>query len=171
MDRPPTAAISLVAILLLGSIVVYAWVESGSGFRVCTPPDNPSELEKYVKTIAALDQVVDLGIKLSTTLAGVGAALLLGLKSSIRSTPIVRYCTLLSTILFVESALYAVWWRTGIAELWLNNCPALVTKPRLEFRFDAHFYLFVAGLISIGLLVVGALFSSPAEQDAGGDFS
>jgi hypothetical protein len=162
--------IFLVALTLVGSLAAYAWVESGSGFKVCTPPD-PSELEKYVKTIAALDQVVDLGIKLSTTLAGLGAALLLGLKTGVRSTPFVRFCIFFSTILFVQSALYAIWWRTGIAELWFNDCLALIAETRLQYRFNAHFYFFVGGLISIGLLVLGAMFAPPTEQSTSGDFS
>lgn len=168
MRRRAVSTIFLVVLILVGSSAVYVWVASGSAF-VCTPLDDPSKVEKYAKTIAALDQVVDLGIKLSTTLAGLGAALLLGLKAGMRSTPVMRLCILFSTILFVQSALYAIWWRTGIAELWLNDCPTLVAETRLQYRFNAHFYLFVGGLISIGLLVIGAIFTTPTEPSTSGD--
>ena len=123
-----------------------------------------------MRTIGSLDQVVDLGIKLSTTLAGLGAALLIGLRKGMKLTSPVKFFVLLSTILFVQSALYAIWWRTGIAELWLNDCPPLVAESRLQYRFNAHFYLFVAGLLSLGLVVVSSFFADQ-NPESKGEFS
>ena len=160
-----------VVVVLGGSILIYLWVQSGGSF-VCTPLDKSkanyqTEIQKYEKTIAAVDQVVDLGIKLSTTLAGLGAALLLGLKSGLRTSAVVNLLVFVASVLLVQSALYAIWWRTGIAESWLNDCVQLVAENRLEYRFNAHFYLLVAGLISLGLIVVGALFSGPVSRSDG----
>jgi hypothetical protein len=109
-------------------------------------------------------QVVDLGIKMSTTLAGLGAALLLGLKSGLRTTRLTKLFVLFGTVLFVESALYAVWWRMGIAELWLNGCLALVAENRLMYRFYAHFYLFLAALVALGFVVLCAAFANSENE-------
>jgi hypothetical protein len=166
MQRGTVLSVVGVGCVIVVSGLIYYWVQSGSSF-VCTPPPK-TDIEKYEKIIAALDQVIDLGIKLSTTLAGLGAALLLGLKSGLKASSLVNLLVFLATVLFVESALYAIWWRTGIAELWLNDCLPLVAENRLEYRFNAHFYLFVAGLISLGLIVVGAVFTKPDSQSGGG---
>jgi len=161
--------ISAVALILSASMAIFLWVLSGSHFKVCLPPE-PAQLDKYVRTIGSLDQVVDLGIKLSTTLAGLGAALLIGLRKGMTLTGPVKFFVLLSTILFVQSALYAIWWRTGIAELWLNDCPPLVAESRLQYRFNAHFYLFVAGLLSLGFVVVSSFFADQ-NPESNGEFS
>jgi hypothetical protein len=167
MGRDTRWSIFGVASLALVSLLIFGYVISGSSF-VCPVLAKPDP-EKYAKVIAALDQVVDLGIKLSTTLAGLGAAMLLGWKSEWRTTqPVIRFLVLLGAILFVQSALYAIWWRTGIAEAWFNNCPQLVAENRLQYRFEAHFYLFVLGLLCLGAIVVGALFTAP-NADANGD--
>jgi hypothetical protein len=44
----------------------------------------------------------------------------------------------------------------GVAELWLNECFSIVAKPRLTLRYDAHFYFFFTGLLSMALVVFGA---------------
>jgi hypothetical protein len=151
----------LVGLLCL-SALAYSWVAAGS-FRVCTPQDAE---DSFVKTIAALDSIVDLSIKLSTTLVGLGAALLIGLKSGLRLTFPIKVIVIIATLLLIQSALYAVWWRFGVAELWLNQCLELVDEARLDRRYQAHFYFFLAGLVSLGVLVIGAMFS---EQTSGDD--
>ena len=150
----------LVGLMCL-SALAYFWVAAGS-FSVCTPQESE---DTYAKTIAALDGIVDLGLKLSTTLVGFGAALLIGWKSELELTFPIRVIILVATLLLIQSALYAVWWQFGVAELWLNNCLELVAQPMLGRRYQAHFYFFLAGLISLGVLVIGALFS----EQAGGD--
>jgi hypothetical protein len=150
----------LVGLICL-SALAYSWVAAGS-FSVCTPQESE---DTYAKTIAALDGIVDLGMKLSTTLVGFGAALLIGWKSELELTFPIRVIILVSTLLLIQSALYAVWWRLGVAELWLNDCLELIAQPMLGRRYQAHFYFFLAGLLSLGVLVIGALFS----EQAGGD--
>jgi hypothetical protein len=141
--------------------LTYSWVAAGS-FKVCTPQDS----DNYVKMVAALDSIVDLGIKLSTTLVGLGAALLIGWKSGLRLTFPIKVILIIASLLLIQSALYGVWWRFGIAELWLNDCLELVTQPRLGRRYEAHFYFFLSGLISLGALVIGTIFS---ERPGGDD--
>jgi hypothetical protein len=148
--------VTLSAVILLSALLYY-WVREGS-FKVCTPQ---APEEKYQKTIAALDAIVDLGLRLSTTLVGLGAALLIGLKSGLKLTGPIKILIIVSAVFFVQSALYAVWWRFGIAELWLNECLELVSEPWLDRRYQAHFYFFLAGLLSIGVLVISAVFAVP----------
>jgi hypothetical protein len=154
--------VSLLIGLICLSVLAFVWVAAGS-FKVCTPQQ---DVESYAKTIAALDGIVDLGLKLSTTLVGLGAALLIGWKSELKLTFAIRVIVLAATVFLIQSALYAVWWRFGIAELWLNDCLELIAEPMLGRRYQAHFYFFLAGLVSLGVLVIGALF---AEQAAGDD--
>jgi hypothetical protein len=148
--------------LICLSAVAYFWVAAGS-FKVCTPQE--SSQDTYAKTIGALDGIVDLGLKLSTSLVGLGAALLIGWKSGLKLTFAIKIIILIATLLLIQSALYAVWWRFGVAELWLNDCLELVAEPLLGRRYQAHFYFFLAGLVSLGVLVIGALFSEAASGD------
>jgi hypothetical protein len=77
-----------VALLLVITVVAY-WNVAGPGFKACAVPDKVADAANYQKTISALDGVVDLSIKLSTALAGFGAAALIGLKSGIKLSPAV----------------------------------------------------------------------------------
>src|SRR5262249_52868280 len=129
------------------------WFVWNASFGACV---RGNLAENYQKTISALDGTVDLGLKLSTTLVGFGAALLIGIKDSVRMTPTLRVLVLVSTLLFAQSALYGVWWRLGVAESWLNECLNLVTEPNLKQRYLAHFDFFLAGLISLGFVVIAA---------------
>jgi hypothetical protein len=153
--------VSAVVGLLCLSALIYSWVAGGS-FTVCTPQDSN---ENMVKTIAALDGIVDLSIKLSTSLVGLGAALLVGWKTGLKLTFPIKIIIIIAALLMVQSALYAVWWRFGVAELWLNECLELVAQPRLDRRYQAHFYFFLAGLVSLGALVIGATFTEHASGD------
>jgi hypothetical protein len=59
MQRTTIVAILLLLLIALGSLGIYGWVESGSAF-VCAPTVDQSKVDEYAKTIAAMDQVVDL---------------------------------------------------------------------------------------------------------------
>jgi hypothetical protein len=151
--------LALAAIALISAYVCFD-VLRAAHFNAC-PVILPEKADRYQKTIAALDSIIDLSIKLATALVGLGAAILIGLKSGVRLRPIVRSFILLATICFTQSSLYAVWWRMGVAELWLNDCPSLISALRLTSRYDAHFYFFLAGLIMLALVITGAVFSEP----------
>jgi hypothetical protein len=153
--------VGILVVLVCLSGVAYLWVAAGS-FSVCTPQESQ---DTYAKTIAALDGIVDLGLKLSTSLVGLGAAVLIGWKAGLKLTFPIKIIILVATLLLIQSALYAVWWRFGVAELWLNDCLELVAQPRLGRRYEAHYYFFLAGLISLGVLVISALFSEKADRE------
>lgn len=131
-------------------------------FNPCVP--GIQSIDKYSKTFAALDGIVDVGVKLATTLAGFGAAILLGLKTGLNLSIWVRVAVLIATFLFAELAFYALWWRFGLAEIWLNECLDLVTAPRFQLRFQAHFIFFFFGLVSFGIVAVVAALSTPTSK-------
>src|SRR5688572_4133618 len=86
--------------LAFGSAVYFHLVWSGS-FRGCGPA---VLTEGEQKTIASLDSIVDVGLKLATTLVGFGAALLIGLKSGLGSSPLTRTLVAAAVLLFAQSA-------------------------------------------------------------------
>ena len=117
----------VIGMAVIASIAIFYWVESGSPFRVCVPTEGAATTQ-HEQAIKSLDAVADIGIKLSTTLVGIGAAILLGFKSGLTLTTSIRGSILLATMCFLESALYAVLWRMRIAELWINDCLGLVVE-------------------------------------------
>lgn len=71
--------------ITIASLALIVWVARGTAAG-CPMPDlrkPPPPNEFYVKMFSALDSIVDLDIKLATTLTGFGAAILLGLKSGV----------------------------------------------------------------------------------------
>lgn len=142
-----------IAVILL--VAGGAWHFVNQGEFVCVH-DTLDKSVGYSQTIAALDGIVDLGIKFSTTLTGIGAAVLLGWREGSTLGARTRLVLLISSSLFVQSALYGVWWRLGIGEAWLNECLNLVTEDVLQLRFTAHIYFFMSGLLSIAILTVMA---------------
>jgi hypothetical protein len=147
---------SLLLITVVVSISVFGWTAYGS-FIACVPGQENASIEK---TITILDGILDVGLKLSTTLVGFAAAILIGLKSGLSLTTPVRVSLIISTLLFSQSALYAVWWRLGMANNWLNQCPDLVLEPFMQRRFEAHLGFFLAGLFSLGVLVFVAAINN-----------
>lgn len=156
----------LIGLALAASIGIYGWVESGSSFKVCVPTEGAATTQ-HEEAIKSLDAIADVGIKLSTTLVGIGAAVLLGFKSGLTLTTSIRAFILLATMCFLESALYAVLWRMRIAEIWINDCLGLVVEPRLQYRFAAHFAFFLAGLFCLAFLVVSAALTAPKPLHGG----
>lgn len=158
MSRARFLSGAILSIFVLGSIAAFAFVWLSAHFSVCTPTAS-AEYSRFEKTIAALDSVINLAITLSTTLVGVGAAVLIGFKSGVRLTPLVRLSILIGTLAFAQAALYAVWWRVGVGELWLNECLALISEPRLTTRYVAQFYFFMFGLLCLLPVVLSAALS------------
>jgi hypothetical protein len=155
---PLRSKVAITALLIICA-AIYGIVGS-AGFGACV---QGSITESLKETVKALDSTVDLGIKLSTTLVGLAAALLIGLKTGVRLTPTLRLLLFLCIILFTQSALYAVWWRLGIAEIWMNECLNLLAEPRILYRYWAHYYFMLAGLLSFGVLVSAAAFAAPSR--------
>jgi hypothetical protein len=151
------AGIVVTAFLLVAAV----WIWTMNGSFVCVINDKPSD--RFLKTIVALDGIADLGLKFSTSLVGFAAALLIGLKSGLSLTAPVRTSLVVSMLMFTSSALYAVWWRYGIAESWLNQCLNMVVEDDMKRRYVAHLGFFAAGLFSMGALV---FFAALARREA-----
>ena len=139
---------------------VYRWVAAGS-FNVCVPE---KLTEEATKTIEGLDKIIDLGITLSTSLVGLGAAILIGLKSGFRVSLPNQLIVLVAILFFVQSAIYAIWWRLGVAEIRLNQCFKVIAEDFLQRKFEAHFFLFILGLSALGVLVAGAVIAGPTAK-------
>lgn len=123
--------------------------------------------ERFEKTIAALDSTVDLGLTLSVSLVGLGAALLVGLTSDlapdVKLTRPMRALIFVAILLFAQSAMAGVWWRLGIASVWLNQCTNWITEPFLFGRYQADFIFFVAGLFALLILVLVSTYGRHQE--------
>jgi hypothetical protein len=143
------------------SAVVFLFIYSGEEPPGC----GQNEFTAAQKmTVASLDAMIDLGLKLSTALVGFGAAALLGIKVSLDLPPMMRLSIALGTMLFVQSAFYAFWWRYGLAQVHLDQCFELLLTPKLQYRFNAHFFFFAMGLIAIGVVVVRAAFKKESKE-------
>jgi hypothetical protein len=146
---------------LLAATIVYSavlWIQiAAATFASCAiQKEAPEALQKLVAT---LDATITLGIQLSTTLVGVGAAALLGFKTGLMLTPTVRALLLSSILMFTQSALCASYWKYGVAQAWLISCLDLVATSYLNSRFVAQTYFFFAGLFLLGILVVFVAFA------------
>lgn len=153
----PIIVLVLFAIM---SLVVAAITMRPLG--VC-PVEEPTDLQ--LKTIATLTDIVDLGLKLSTALVGFGAAALIGIKAELKLSRFMRVMIVVSVVLFAQSALYGVWWRFSIAQIYLIECLSMVTAPAVQLRFQAHVYLFMLGICAVGVLVVGGIFKDPEKKE------
>lgn len=162
MCRLRAFPVTIWAVLIIFSCAVFIW-NYAAPFGICVRGSLAPTLEK---TISSLDSITDLSLKLSTTLVGIGAAVLIGLKSGVVLTSSIRHLLIVSTLLFTQSALYSVWWRLGIANSWLNDCLNVITDAALQRRYEAQLLCFIFGLVSLGVLVVVAgLSSNKVEVD------
>jgi hypothetical protein len=151
-----------ILVLIAGiSSAIFVFI-SGRQLGVC-PVEEVTDLQ--LKTIATLTDIVDLGLKLSTALVGFGAAALVGFKTEVKLSGFMRVMLVASILFFAQSALYGVWWRFGIAQMYFIECLAFITAPALQWRFQAHVYLFMIGMCAVGILVLGALFKETKKQE------
>src|SRR5262249_44630505 len=137
----------------VAAISISAYLAAATHPWVCTP--GPIS-ENVQKSFTAFDANVELGLKLATTLAGFGAAGLIGLKGGLRLTVPTRLFLFAGVVCFAQAAFYAVWYRFGVANAWLNGCPEIIARPILQERYQEHFLFFVLGLASLGALVAAA---------------
>lgn len=158
----PSFALILAAAGIISAAVYYWVLTSPSG--VCIPG---TVGDHHEKTVAALDATVDLGLKLSTSLVGLGAAALIGLKTGFRLTAATRLFLFMAILFFAQSALCGIWWRLEIANGWLNQCLNIVVHPRLQSRYQAHFSFFLLGLFTLGALVAVSAMRWPDKPLTG----
>jgi hypothetical protein len=152
-----------IAVIVFGcSVAVWVWAAFGS-FSACAIGTS----DAVQKTVAILDSTVDLGVKISITVVGAGAALLIGFKQGIDLTPWLKFLLVLSSALFGQSALAGVVWKLRIANSWMNNCLNLVAEPITQRWFYASLGFFIAGiLIALALIFFVALSQETTRRGA-----
>lgn len=153
--------IAVICLTLLISAAIFLIVNSGD-FPPC--PVDPKFTDTQKSTIASLESVIDLSIKLATALVGFGAAILIGFKSEVKLSPWMRVSITIATILFAQSALYAVWWRLGVSDVYLNECFAIIQSGFMRLRYQWHMYFFMAGLGAVSLIVLEALLRGKQKE-------
>jgi hypothetical protein len=155
--RAPWIFVGVTAVACVGA---WVWI-LGNEYGGC---EKGEVRELLQKTIATLDNTIELGLKLSVSLVAAGAALLVGLRTGVRMTPWVRALLLVSIFLFGQSALAGVLWRLQIANAWFNECLPLVADARVQALFRGSFDFFIAGLIAaLALVAVAAPISDRKE--------
>jgi hypothetical protein len=101
MERAKMSIWIAFVLYVLISIAIFWGVESGSAFKVSVPTEGEAT-KQYEQAIKALDGIADVGIKLATTLVGVGAAVFLGFKSGLILTTRIRILILFATACFLQ---------------------------------------------------------------------
>jgi hypothetical protein len=156
----------LTVVLVLGFVAVaWCWTQR---FGACEI-GNFSENVRLGLNLTA--ETVKLLLTLSTALAALGGAVMLGLKETPRLNAVDRILMLASTSCFVLSAYFALLWQSWLAEVYYAGCPNLITQPVMRFPFIAQSYSFLFGLVLIGSVILSATLgrSSRAPLQAGGD--
>ncbi|WP_244026224.1 hypothetical protein [Methylobacterium sp. J-090] len=127
----------------------------------------------FDKALTALDSNVELGIKLSVGIVGVGGALLLGLKTGVEMPRWMKTIFVTALLCFTQSALFGAWWRLGVANGWLNECPNLVREPRMTEIYRSAFSMFILGLGTLMLMLFAVVATEvrrmPGETGDCGD--
>jgi hypothetical protein len=153
------AVSTIVWFILLALISLHVYYQTSDFLYACRIED-PSRYDKEITaSIAILDKILDPGLTFSTTLAAFGAAALLGWKHQIKLTFISRLMIFAATIFFVQSGIYAIWFRYGASQIFSSGCPHIQVLEFFQRRVDAHLICFGLGLGSLGLLVIISLFS------------
>jgi len=154
-------AIFAVVLVFGGATVAWAWWASHQPFAGCAIEDLTEgrrlALSQFSDTVKQL-------LTLSTTLAALGSALLLGLKQGPKLTGARRILILSSVCCFVLSTYFALFWLGRLAEIHWLECPGLVTQPFMKSMFVANTLFFALGLGLMGLIVLSAAFEKVGED-------
>jgi hypothetical protein len=147
MKKSELLAPGAVLVVCLG-LAVWAWTGDQG---VCIKGQTSDFLQK---SAAALNDILELGLKLSVGLVAGAAAILVGLRT-IALDQNSRPALLAAVVAFTATCFLSVWWRISLSNAWLNECLGLITSPRMQKIFDAAFLSFILGLIaSFGLILI-----------------
>ncbi len=154
------AAAAFVAVLVTGAIAVsWTWSQPFEGCAIQSlTASTQHAIDQYSESVKNL-------LTLSTGLAALGGALVLGLREGPKLTQTRRILLLTSTTCFVFSAYFALLWQSWLAQLHLSECPSLITHRVMRFPFIAHTNFFVIGLVFIGLIVLSAAFEPSSHEE------
>jgi hypothetical protein len=171
VNRILASTIAIVALLAVAVASGWVWYDVlAADFGVCV---RGMSGDYFDKALTALDSNVELGIKLSVGIVGVGGALLLGLKSGIDMRRWMKAILVTALLCFTQSALFGAWWRLGVANGWLNECPNLVREPRMAEIYRSAFTMFILGLATLMVLLISVVATGvrrmPGETGDVGD--
>lgn len=124
------------------------------------------DYDRFERTAEFLIGVIDLTLALSTSLVGLGAALLIGLHPNIRLTPGSMLALLVGLLALAQSAAYGVWWKLQLANLWFNECYNQIASPHVQWKYQSHFGLMFVGIALLAVLVL--ILSLGRVQNSGG---
>jgi hypothetical protein len=153
------AKIAVMAVFVVG-IVAIAWCWTQPFGCAIGPVSDAVKLG-----LALSSDTVRQLLTLSTALAALGGAVVLGLKEGPKLNLTGRVLVLASTCCFVFSAYFALLWQSWLAEAYYLECPSLINQQVMRFPFIAHTYFFIVGLAMIGLIVLSATFGGPAQTE------
>jgi hypothetical protein len=151
--RSGLSKVVLFLVLAAGiSAIAFSWSQPFEGCAV-------QELTEARKlAVTQYSETVQQVLTLSTALAALGAAVLLGLQDAPKLTQSRRIMILASTCCFVFSAYFGLLWQSWLAALLLLECSSSITEPVMKIPFIADTYFFVAGLFLIGVVILAAAF-------------
>jgi hypothetical protein len=152
-----------VLVASLGAMLVVVPEHLETAAAGCRSVEKLGEMDKAV--IDQIEKMVDLGLKLSTALAALSAALVLGLKKAFRLTPAARICLAASSCCFSVSTYFGFSLKRELAELFVIGCAKLYALDPVQDRLLAHYYFFVGGVSLFAGLVVMEAFA-PARKGA-----
>lgn len=161
-------AIALTVVLLALALLSFLVFWDIHSLQQVTCVIGDAKADGIDKAVSALDAVADLSIKLSTALIGLGAAVLIGYKPEVKLSTLSKYLLLISALFFLQSTLYAVWWRMGVAELWLNDCISRISSERFQLRYTAHFIFFALGLTALAGILIASIFARAGTKGGQG---
>lgn len=150
------------AVVVVGLVTIaWCWSQTFEGCAV-----QPLS-EGFKLALSQYSDTVKQVLTLSTALAALGAALLLGLREGPRLTDARRVLILASTTCFVFSAYFSLLWQSSLAEPLLLECPSLITHPVTRFPFIAATNSFLVGLALMGIIVLAAAFDGATQKENG----
>jgi hypothetical protein len=157
--RAAFSKLVFVAVLAAGIIaIIWSWSQP---FQACAVEPLTELLKLALSQYSGTVQQV---LTLSTALAALGAAVLLGLHEAPRLTESRRVLILASTCCFVFSAYFGLLWQSWLATLLLLECPGSITQPVMKIPFIVDTYFFVMGLVLLGAVVLSAAFDRPSQK-------
>jgi hypothetical protein len=157
--RATASKIILALVFVVGAAaIVWSWSQPFQGCAV-------QPLTEAIKLgLSQYSQTVQQVLTLSTALAALGAAVLLGFREAPRLTKSRRILIFASTCCFVFSAYFGLLWQTRIAALLLLECSTSITAPMTQIPFKADTYFFVGGLVLIGVVIMSAAFDRSLQK-------
>ena len=151
---PNTITYILFGCILVIGIIALCWSWSVP-FPAC-PIEQWTDAQKLF--VQELTDVAKWSLGLSTGLIGLFASLALGLKEGPKFSSTAWMLLFPVMCCLALSSYFALMWRTGVAEAYLNSCPQLMMSGRVKVRFDLMTYFYLGGLALMAATLLSTMF-------------